>query len=196
MGVVPREFTGLARSFRATMLDCDRAYDRAFNVVIAPIKARLQRKPTLRSAMIVDTIRGCRQLPFAQYRLRPLEVLHEDESELELVETRLAAGRVLHPEWASPELGLAITRVRLRVADGVLSKTIEGESTISGHALGRRFERSRAVDRTADAVLADIGALTGRRDNVLGWLGVDFMGDSYGTTREMWDARTWWWHPD
>lgn len=193
MGVVPAEFRGQARRFRAEMLECDRAYDRAINAVIAPLKARLRRKPTLRREHVVDTIRGCQRLPFQQYRLRPVEVLSESEDELELVETRVAAGRLLNQEWESPELGLAITRVRLRVTDGMLSKTLEGSTIVSGHSLGRRFERVRAADRTADAVLADVGALTGRTDNVLGWLGVDFMGDSYGTARQMRDIRTWWW---
>ena len=135
-------------------------------------------------------------MPFDQYRLRPVEVLHQDERRLELAETRVAAGRLLNAEWASDELGVIVAKVRLLVADGILKKSLEGSIVVSGHALGRRFERVRAADRTHDRVIADIDALIGVKENVLGWRAVDFMANDYGTPRKMRDVRTWLWHPD
>lgn len=196
MGQVPAEYRGQARQFRLAMLACDLDYERAVKAIVAPLKARLRRKPTLRREHVIDTVRAWKALPHRQYQLRPVETLHESEDELEIAEVRLAAGRILNPDWDSDELGLIVTRVGLRVANGRLAKSLQGSVVISGHALGRRFERVRAADRSADAVIADIDALVGRADNVRGWRGVDFVANDYGTARQMRDIRTWWWHPD
>lgn len=193
MGQVPAEFKGQARVFRAAMLDCDREFERAVVAIVAPLKVRLRRKPTLRREHVIDTIREWRRLPFPQYQLRPPQVLHDREDELEIAEVRVAAGRVLNPNWESDELGLIVTRVGLRVAAGRLEKSLQGSIVISGHALGRRFERSRASERTAEAVLSDVDALVDVKENVRGWRGVDFVANDYGIAREMRDVRTWWW---
>lgn len=194
MGIVPYEFRGMARVFRAAMYAEDIAYDRAFHRLTAPIGSRLKRKPTLRPAMITDITREWRRMPGSQYRLRPIAIQHDDDGRhLEIVEQRVAAGRIVDPQWASPELGLMITELGIKVSGGRLATWMHARTAVSGHAVGRRFERVRAADRCAEAVLADVGELVGRTDNVLGWKGIDFLADDSGQPREMRDIRTWLW---
>ena len=102
--------------------------------------------------MVTDPTRDWKRLPFSEYRLRPPEVLDEDEHKLEIAEVQAAAGRLGNAEWSAHELGVIITRVALHVAGGQMTKSLQCKAVVSGHALDRRFERVRAADRSHDAM--------------------------------------------
>ena len=127
----------MARAFRAEMLASDQTLTGSVRAIVRSIEARLGRKRTLRREHVIDIVRSWKTLRGAEYRLQPVEVL-DTKRVFGVSEVRASAGRVINPEWVSPELGVVITRVGLRVQSGRLTTEISGSTVVSGHALGRR----------------------------------------------------------
>jgi hypothetical protein len=192
---LPAEMTGLARLFRQSILRADSLYISNVKRIMAPIEARLDRKPILSHRMILDTVRAWRAIE-TRYRLA-LDAETGPKRRLTITDWRLAATSANNTAWQSPELedGVAIVKVVLISSGAKLNLTTPPHSVVSRHALARWFERQSSRD--FESLVRDIKALvvTKEPDRVPcesgTWLSsVIVAHDDYGRSFTVRDVRT------
>jgi hypothetical protein len=154
---VPSEFVGRARQFRQAVLAADTAIAAGLPGLLGPLQARLNRKPTLRPAMVVDLIRRWPEVIPDRYCLaRNASV---DKNALTISEVRIAASHLHNPAWDGQdwEHGISVAKLNSTTGHGQLRLTVTPVASVSLHALARRYQRS--IQRDHAAVIRDLKAL-------------------------------------
>jgi hypothetical protein len=161
---VSAEARGQVRLFRAEVRAADTRFDAALDAVLAPLRERLKRHPRLREEQARIAGLAYRRETPGEFRLGELTIL-PDRDCFQIAETRLIATWFNSVAWADDavrEQGVAICRYTVRLERGRLRTSWTPVAVVSGHALGRFFERTGQRDhRTlirALAVLADARA--------------------------------------
>jgi len=155
---VPVEFLGAARRFRERILAVDALAIDAMEVILAPVRRRLEKKRNLRSAMVIDTAREWREKVPAEFRLS-LDVIYREHS-VAITEVRISSSRTKHIAWGGTgEPGISIARVELAAGNGRLTVDTRPLASISLHALARRYQRGGCDEAAISRDLRDIVAV-------------------------------------
>lgn len=161
---VGAEWIGRARVFRNEVKAVDVAMDKALAIISAPLRARLQRHPKLRTAMLADTARRHTELVPPQFRIGAIEGARH-KIEFAVVETRLCVSWLKCDEWTDPEQrepGVTICKFTFSVHDGRLRQRWSPMVNVSMHALARHEERR--PQRSDAALWQDLVRLAGAGD--------------------------------
>jgi hypothetical protein len=153
---VPAEWLGKARLFRDAVCRADLITQDEARRIIAPLQARLARKPGLRLHQAIDAARVWREMP-SPYRIA-LNIDLDDAGGLVIDDWQLNGCHSFNREWDDPswEPGVTLLRVGLRTRAGVVLEAVP-ICIISLHATARWFQRSWPNDEPA--LIRDIGQL-------------------------------------
>lgn len=150
---VPAEHRGLAREVMRRAEEADGPYIAAVKAIVAPIEARLARKPTVREAMAVDAVRAWSAIPhpfrlaFSADATKRGALLVEDVVIGAMIERKSS--------WTEWENGVAVILTRLETGGGAgATMTARPIATLSLFALSRWFQRSgtRLIEDLLDDV--------------------------------------------
>ena len=153
--VVPAEFVGLARQFRARVEAGDDDTSALIDAIALPLARRRARHPTPRREHLAGAVRRWRQDLAGICRLA-LTIEHHGTC-LALVEIRASASRYGRTNWGTSEPGVALLRLEWRVRPGDFHIDNISLAAVSLHGLGRRLQKG--WDVTDAAILDDLLAL-------------------------------------
>jgi hypothetical protein len=152
------QFWGLARDLRRRVGLEDIAYDAAVRELVTPVRDRLRRYPRRapRQEMLAALVQGWRFMDARDWRLSIDAKL--DKGRASVVERRLIASH-LKPigdrDWNGGfEQDVAVIHVEMSVNRNAAKLASKCVTTISLHAIARRFQRG--ADSDVAAVLHDI----------------------------------------
>jgi len=155
---VPREFIGRARDLRRRLNEADARIETAVNRVMTPLLRRLDRRPALRPAMLIDAERHWRGIVPAFGRLE-MEVDGNNLRSPCFVELRVVCGESRYADWSDNGLepGVLVAWYSVEVAERAFESRLVSLASVSLHALARRYQRGQ--DTTEAAIFADLAAL-------------------------------------
>jgi hypothetical protein len=156
---VTAEARGWVRVFRAEVRAADERFETALAGVITPLRERLRRHTRLREEQARIAALAYRREAPPEFRLGELSIT-PDRDRFMVQETRLIATWFCATAWGDDdarEPGVALVTYTVRLERGRLRVGWVPLAIISGHALGRFFERTGR--RTHAALVADLAVL-------------------------------------
>ncbi len=163
MAHLPAEHLGQARVFRQAVVTADQRVNAVLPRITAPLRRRLESKPTLRDEQLIDTMRAWQSTISDTFTLDLRTRVRKGE--FRIAELRVCASRWRTESWShpDPQPGVSLIWLSLGVKQGELRCTPWPVSHLLLHALGRRFERGVGRDR-AD-IVRDLKTLAAALDD-------------------------------
>jgi hypothetical protein len=151
MAHLPAEQLGQARLFRQAVLAADQRVNAAVPLVTAPLRRRLESKPTPRPDHLIDATRAWQSTISDAFTLDVRTRV--TKGEFRIAELRICASRWRTESWnhPDPQPGVSLVWLSLAVKNGELRCTPWPAAHLLLHALARRFERGAGRER-ADIV--------------------------------------------
>ena len=154
--VIPREFVGRGRQFRAKIDAEDSKVQPVITSILSPLRQRLQRggSPAFRpDTLITASRRYERELPaFGRLSLS----IERTRSELVIVESRCSAGRFHHKSWfeGAMEPDILISQIKVIARTGHFEISAKPLASVALHTLSRWFQRN--FDTSESTLRADL----------------------------------------
>ncbi|MGA3404012.1 MAG: hypothetical protein ABSC95_32795 [Acetobacteraceae bacterium] len=163
MSHLPAEHLGRARVFRQAVVAADQRVNAVLPRITAPLRRRLESKPTLRDEQLIDTTRAWQSTISDDFTLDLWTRVRKGE--FRIAELRVCASRWRTESWShpDPQPGVSLVWLSLGVKNGALHCTPWPVSHLLLHALGRRFERGAGRER-AD-IVRDLKTLAAALDD-------------------------------
>lgn len=154
---VPAEYLGLARQFRREILHDDALLNAELPRIKRGVRKGLRGRPhTMKTMKAVARIaaKGFDSVPA---RFRVLVSADVSRTQIQICECRITASSLHDEAWDATEPGISLVGCRLRATIHDVQHRFVPITTISFHALARRFERDPY--REFEDVIADLALL-------------------------------------